>query len=83
MIRGVRIIPEINTPGHTLSWSHSFQQEKLSCAIDNLTGSLDVTLDKTYELIKEVFAEIISIFPDPFLHLGSDETLFSCQRNLT
>lgn len=48
MVRGVRIIPEINTPGHTLSWSHSFPEDKLSCPVDNLTGSLDVTLDKTY-----------------------------------
>jgi N-acetyl-beta-hexosaminidase len=35
-------------------------------------GPLDVTLDKTYTLVKEVFAEILDIFPDPIVHLGGD-----------
>ena len=35
-------------------------------------GPLDVTLDKTYKLVREVFAEIIDIFPDPYIHLGGD-----------
>ena len=35
-------------------------------------GPLDVTLDATYKLVKEVFTEIFALFPDPFVHLGGD-----------
>lgn len=46
-------------------------------------GPLDVTLDATYTLIKEVFAEIIEIFPDPVIHLGGDEVSLRCLVNKT
>ena len=46
-------------------------------------GPLDVTLDKTYTLVKEVFAEIIDIFSDPIIHLGGDEVVLTCLQNKT
>lgn len=46
-------------------------------------GPLDVTLDKTYKLVREVFAEIIDIFPDPYIHLGGDEVVLTCLQNKT
>lgn len=46
-------------------------------------GPLDVTLDKTYKLVKEVFAEIFDIFPDPIVHLGGDEVVLTCLSNKT
>ena len=46
-------------------------------------GPLDVTLDKTYTLVKEVFAEIIDIFPDPIIHCGGDEVVLTCLQNKT
>ena len=54
MIRGVRVIPEIDTPGHAASWSRAPQNSDVACNfIDNkYKGPLDVTLHKTYELVK-------------------------------
>lgn len=46
-------------------------------------GPLDVTLDKTYTLVKEVFAEIFDIFSDPMVHLGGDEVVLACFANKT
>ena len=46
-------------------------------------GPLDVTLDKTYKLVKEVFAEVFDIFPDPLVHLGGDEVVLTCLTNKT
>lgn len=57
MIRGVRIIPEIDTPGHAASWRFAPQNKGIACLNKNskYKGSLDVTLHKTYEIVKEVF----------------------------
>lgn len=46
-------------------------------------GPLDVTLDRTYKLMKEVFAEVFDIFPDPIVHLGGDEVVLTCFENKT
>jgi len=46
-------------------------------------GPLDVTLDRTYELIKDIFAEIFTLFPDPLVHLGGDEVVLTCLSNKT
>lgn len=46
-------------------------------------GPLDVTLDQTYTLVKEVFTEIFQLFPDPIVHLGGDEVVLTCLANRT
>ncbi len=33
MVRGVRIIPEIDTPGHSASWGKAPQNSKVACSI--------------------------------------------------
>ena len=56
MIRGVRVIPELTTPGRTASWTLSPQYKDISCPSNGYHGHFDVTLSKTYELMAEVFA---------------------------
>lgn len=70
----MRIIPELDTPGHAASWGLAPENQGVACTFsrDSFMGPLDVTLDKTYKLVKEVFAEIFDIFPDPIVHLGGD-----------
>lgn len=59
MVRGVRIIPELDTPGHAASWGWAPQNKGVACTFSGsvlptkgFMGPLDVTLDKTYQLIK-------------------------------
>lgn len=54
MIRGVRIIPEIDTPGHAASWAHAPQNSDIACIqmSSKYKGPLDVTLQKTYQIMK-------------------------------
>jgi hexosaminidase len=53
--RGVRLIPEIDTPAHTQSWGRS---EALAEIIVNCNteyeGQFDPTLNKTYDVVKNV-----------------------------
>lgn len=44
-------------------------------------GPLDVTMEGTYKLVKEVFEEINDIFPDPIVHFGGDEVSLSCLKH--
>ncbi len=84
MVRGVRVVPELDTPGHASSWGKAPQNKNVACTFGHgYMGPLDVSLEETYKLVKEVFAEIIDIFPDPILHLGGDEVVLTCLQNKT
>jgi hexosaminidase len=54
LVRGVRIIPELDTPGHAASWGKAPQNSKLACLFGDIgyMGPLDVTLSETYKLVK-------------------------------
>ena len=57
MVRGIRVVPELDTPGHAASWGKAPQNAKIACTFGaGYMGPLDVTLDATYKLVKEVFA---------------------------
>lgn len=53
MVRGVRIVPEIDTPGHAASWARAPQNKDLACSLPNkpYKGPLDITLDRTYKVM--------------------------------
>jgi hexosaminidase len=57
LVRGVRIIPELDTPGHAASWAKAPQNSKLGCTFGHTgyMGPLDITLDETYKMVKDVF----------------------------
>lgn len=83
---GVRVIPEVDTPAHSLSWGFSpdLKDIAMRCPIwANYNGQLDPTLDKTYEVVKGVLDDVSEYFPDEFIHLGGDEVGFSCWENNT
>lgn len=72
-VRGVRVIPELDTPGHAASWGRAEVNKEIACTGNNtFKGALDITLKSTYSLVKNVFKEVLSMFIDPFIHLGGD-----------
>lgn len=84
MKRGLRVIPELDTPGHAASWGKALENKKFACTFGaGYMGPLDVSLSGTYQLVKEVFTEINDIFPDPVVHLGGDEVSLACLVNRT
>ena len=45
---------------------------------DGATGPLDPTLNATYAFLTELYAELNTLFPDKFVHVGGDEVPSAC-----
>ena len=70
---GVRVVVEIDTPGHTESWGRSDKYKDIIVKCDQAyDGQLDPTNDLTYEVIRDVFSYANSVFDDPYIHFGGD-----------
>lgn len=86
-LRGIRVVPEFDTPGHTLSWGKG-QEDLLSVcydehghALDGEFGPIDPSKQSTYLFLSDLMREIVEVFPDKFVHLGGDEVDFKCWEN--
>ena len=83
-IRGIRVIPEFDTPGHTKSWELGQPGLLTPCEDENgiqtgIFGPMDPTLRSTFSFLADFFEEIVRTFPDKYLHIGGDEVdLTSC-----
>ncbi|CAI6374645.1 unnamed protein product [Macrosiphum euphorbiae] len=79
--RGIRVIPEFDTPGHTLSWGLGGIPGLLTECSDSDTnqfGPIDPTVEKNYNFIRTLLSEVSELFHDNYLHLGGDEVDSSC-----
>ena len=82
--RGIRVIPEFDTPGHVREGLETISNLLTQCydpktgKPNGQTGPLNPTLDSTYNFLKKFYAEIKDVFPDKFVHVGGDEVSFDC-----
>ena len=75
--RGVRVIPELDLPGHSTGLRRGAPQVYLNCS----TGTHplpDPTGEGFFELIDSIVGELAGEFPDAFLHMGGDEVNTTC-----
>ncbi len=68
----VTLLPEQQTFGHL---HHLLKYELYSDLAETPHGHVLAPVnEKAYELIRELYAELVPLFPGPFLHIGADET---------
>ncbi|THD26849.1 Beta-hexosaminidase subunit alpha [Fasciola hepatica] len=81
--RGIRVMPEFDTPGHTQCWGHGHPELLTQCFDDKgkstgELGPIDPTRDSSYDFMRALLTEIKQTFWENFIHLGGDEVDFSC-----
>jgi len=79
-VRGIRVVPEFDIPGHTMSWLPGYPElaaGKGPFEIGRHFGVFDPVLDptreETYTFLDGFIGEMAALFPDPFFHIGGDE----------
>lgn len=90
--RGVRVIPEIDMPGHSASGWRQIDRDIVTCdnswwsnddwphhtAVQPNPGQLDVMNPKTYKVVEKIYSELSKRFADNFFHVGGDELQVGC-----
>lgn len=94
--RHVTIVPEIEMPGHSMAALAAYPW--LGCTggpyeVQKGWGVFDdvfCTKDSVFEFLQNVLAEVIDLFPGPYIHVGGDEaphvrwkTCPHCQARMT
>ncbi|MBO0859676.1 MAG: family 20 glycosylhydrolase [Chloracidobacterium sp.] len=79
-MRGIRVVPEFDMPGHTTSWflGHpELASEPGRYQLERRWGIfgpvMDPTNEQLYKLLDGFIGEMAALFPDAYLHIGGDE----------
>lgn len=91
--RGIRVIPEIDTPGHTHAMARAYPELLTPCYGDGHKANtphyplysqseiLNPLKNETFDFIKKLFGEFKATFKDKFVHLGMDEVFYACWKS--
>jgi len=86
--QGIRVVPELDQPGHTAAMWFS-HPELFACQPANPydMGSFGIALnpldENVYTFMNKLVGELLTIFPDQFFHIGTDEVPEACWANIT
>ena len=78
--RGIRIIPELDLPGHATSWLCAHPEwgpRRSPVAPSDRFGVHEAVLNPidpaVLDALDTLIGELAEVFPDPFIHIGGDE----------
>ncbi|XP_063053451.1 beta-hexosaminidase subunit alpha isoform X1 [Engraulis encrasicolus] len=84
-LRGIRVVPEFDSPGHTQSWGRGQPDLLTPCYRGDVPsgtyGPVNPILRSSYVFMAKLLKEVASVFPDSYLHLGGDEVDFTCWKS--
>jgi hexosaminidase len=79
-LRGLRIVPEFDMPGHATSWLPGYPKLgagagpfQIAHEPGVLTELIDPTKESTYRFLDGFVGEMARLFPDEYFHIGGDE----------
>src|SRR5579885_133630 len=79
--RGIRVVPEFDMPGHSTAWFVSYPEISSGAGPYQIRRefgisdyAMDPTRESTYKFLDKFIGEMASLFPDPYMHIGGDET---------
>jgi hexosaminidase len=78
--RGIRILPEIEMPGHSKALLVGYPElaaapgpYALGADVNVMLATLDPTREEVYQFLGRLLGEMAALFPDPYFHTGGDE----------
>jgi len=78
--RGIRVVPEFDVPAHTTSWFVGYPElasapgpYRVERNFGVFNAVMDPTREGTYRFLASFFAEMATLFPDAYVHIGGDE----------
>ena len=85
--RNINIIPEIDLPGHSKAVAVTYPE--IVCDIDSKHLSVQgesnnvwcVGREENYEMLENIFAELVELFPSKIYHIGADEVNMNSWRD--
>ncbi|XP_076359250.1 beta-hexosaminidase subunit beta-like isoform X2 [Tachypleus tridentatus] len=92
-LRGIRVIPEFDTPGHTQGFAKAYPDLITPCYGDGKnpytpnypehadSEMLNPIQNYTYEFFNAFFKEVKDVFEDEYIHLGMDEVYPGCWKS--
>lgn len=93
--RGVRVIPELDMPGHSRAGYLALNESILACAntwwsndvyskhtaVEPPPGQLEILKNETYDVVSNIYNELSEIFEDHVFHVGGDELQENCYNS--
>ncbi len=77
---GIRVVPELDMPGHVTSWLVGYPHLaatpgpfELRTTLGIATVALDPASPVVAEFIEQLLREVVELFPDRYIHIGGDE----------
>lgn len=82
--RGVRVVPEVDSPGHSLTWVQGAPPGvAINCSAAmpgeaSASAVVDPTTDAAISFVKALYQTLARTFTDEAVHIGGDEVVSAC-----